>query len=63
MRRLMLATLALLAGSAFVTPAAEASWVSYECHKFVYCTVYGPGGEEIVSVDEVQAAVRELLPA
>ena len=63
MRRLLLASLVLLAGSAVATPSAQASdYRPYECHAFVHCTVYSPTGEAITSYDEIKAKVDELRP-
>lgn len=63
MRRLLLASLTLLAGSALAAPAAQADdWPPYECHAFIRCTVYAPNGEPIISYDEIDAKIDELRP-
>ena len=64
MRRLILASLALLAGSALFAPttASAQDYRPYECHAFVWCTVYGPDGQPITSYEEIRAKIDELRP-
>jgi hypothetical protein len=65
MRRLILVFIALLAGSAFATSAAQADppdYFPYECHAFVQCTIYAPNGDKVISYAEVREAVDGILP-
>ena len=57
--RLLLTSAAVLAATAVVAAPAQADpLVTSECHKFVYCTVYGPDGQQVVSVEEILDAVK-----
>jgi hypothetical protein len=63
MRRLLLIALALLAGGALATPAAQADpYFPYECHAFVQCTIYAPNGEKVTSYEDIRAVIDELRP-
>ena len=62
MRRFLIASLALLAGSAIAAPAAQAEWDPYECHMFIHCTVYAPNGEPITSYEEIREEVDAIRP-